>query len=81
MNSSSADQTADIPERQAGLVVRLFQDRGFGFVKAYGSGEEFFFHFKNCVGDAWKRLEEGTAVTFLPTASEKGNKALFVKVR
>ncbi len=70
----------DVP-RQNGIVVRLFPEKGYGFIKATSSGDEYFVHFKNCVGDAWKSIEEGTAVTFLPTASEKGNKALFVKVR
>ncbi len=67
-------------QRQNGIVVRLFSERGYGFIKAH-SGEEFFMHVRNCVGDTWQQLEEGAIVTFLPSATDKGGRANFVKLR
>ena len=74
-----AIETLDEP-RQNGIVVRLFADRGYGFIRGNG-GEEFFVHMSNCIGDTRRELEEGTTVTFQPATGQKGARAMFVKLR
>jgi CspA family cold shock protein len=59
-------------DRIEGRIKRLVRDRGFGFCVDLG-GAEFFFH-RTAVED-FEALNEGEAITFIPTNGPKGRRA------
>jgi|LakMenEpi03Aug12_release.lakeMendotaPanAssembly.Ray.scaffolds.fasta_scaffold2948523_1 cold shock CspA family protein len=65
-----------------GKVVKLFRDKGFGFLRS-DAGQEFFFH-RTALdrgGRSFEELTEGdTVVSFEETKSEKGLRATDVLV-
>jgi cold shock CspA family protein len=74
-------RTDPASERIDGLVVRRIDKKGFAFIQA-ADGQEFFVHISDCVGDeTWNRIEEGSRVTFVPTMTQKGARAAFVKLK
>ena len=58
----------------SGTVKRLVVDKGFGFVQG-PDGNEYFFHQSACVGDSFRSLHEGQAVTFDKGQGPKGPRA------
>jgi CspA family cold shock protein len=59
-----------------GVIRKIVEDRGFGFVTAE-DGTEMFFHSSQCVS-RFDDLRSGDAVTFEVTTSAKGPRALQV---
>jgi len=56
-------------------VVKWFNDaKGFGFIEQE-NGQDVFVHFSSIVGDGFKSLAEGEAVTFDVTQGAKGPQA------
>jgi len=65
--------------RKVGFVDRLVRERAFGFIKD-GEGNEHFLHRANCNPNAlFDDLQEHDHVTFTPTPSPKGSKAMSVE--
>lgn len=62
-----------------GQVVRVVADKGFGFIKAEGMDNEFFFHRSACDG-CFNHLRDGARVTFLIGSGEKGPRAEQVRM-
>lgn len=60
-------------------IVRLVRDRGFGFVKATLSGQEYFFHRSACL-TPFERLKEGQVVTCEEEAHPKGPRCTNLQV-
>ena len=56
-----------------GTIKRLVADKGFGFIKDDGNGQELFFHMSACRDFA--SLREGQPVTFERAESLKGPRA------
>lgn len=56
----------------AALVIKLFREDGYGFIKTLG-GEEIYFHRNSVLHDDFDRLEIGTGVRF---AAEEGNEGM-----
>ena len=66
-----------------GTVKKVFADRGFGFIKPDGGGNDLFFHVKGCQTGIFESLEIGSAVAFevddRPDPRGKGPKAFNVR--
>lgn len=68
------------PEQELmGMVVRLFREEGYGFLRAL-DGREIYFHRNAVLHDAFDRLEVGTSVRFDERIGEKGPQASTVQI-
>lgn len=57
-------------------TVKWFNElKGFGFVKADDSDQEYFVHFTAITGEGFKTLKEGQKVTFDVVEGERGEQA------
>jgi cold shock CspA family protein/ribosome-associated translation inhibitor RaiA len=84
-------QLQELVERQRGevksraeqeniaLVVRVFRDEGYGFLKT-PDGRELYFHRNSVLHDDFDRLEIGTAVRYVEEAGEKGPQASTIQL-
>ncbi len=62
-----------------GKIKKLVRDRGFGFISDT-DGNEVFFHQSSLVGVAFDALKEDENVEFDVEKSDKGPRAINVKV-
>jgi cold shock CspA family protein/ribosome-associated translation inhibitor RaiA len=62
-----------------GLVVRLFAEEGYGFLRSL-DGEEYYFHRNSVLHEDFERLAVGTEVRFAPEAGEAGPQASTVQI-
>lgn len=60
---------------QAGVIHKIFYDKGFGFIRA--ADRDLFFHRSGC-GGQFDSLKEGDHVTFDEEESQKGPRATHV---
>jgi cold shock CspA family protein/ribosome-associated translation inhibitor RaiA len=68
------------PEQERiALVVRLFPDKGYGFIKTL-EGRELYFHRNSVLNDDFDRLDIGTGVRYVPGAGDEGPKATTVQI-
>jgi len=69
------------PEQQMqAVVVRLFRDDGYGFIRDGADGHEVYFHRNSVVADDWDRLEVGTGVRYVEQPGDKGPQASTVQI-
>ncbi len=61
-------------ERQTGTVKWFDNAKGYGFISREG-GEDVFVHFRAIRGEGFRSLDEGQAVEFSVTRSQKGLQA------
>ncbi len=66
-------------EEISGIVVRLFEDEGYGFIKTL-TGREIYFHENSVLNNDFDRMEEGTGVACFETEGEKGPQASTVRL-
>jgi cold shock CspA family protein len=62
--------------RQQGTIVRLIDEKKFGFIRM-SDGKEVFFHMSDCLSDSpFEILDKGAVVTFeLNLTAPKGPRA------
>jgi cold shock CspA family protein len=58
-------------ETQTGVIVRLHNDRGYGFIRG-DDGVYYFFHRVGVVSPTFEELREGHPVEFLSVKGRKG---------
>ena len=66
------DPSPPMPDTLTGTVVRVVEERGFGFIRV-DDGREFFFH-RSGTHD-FDGLVQGAAVRFVPGVGQKGPRA------
>ena len=59
---------------EAGKVVKVFRESGYGFVES-AEGDEVYFHRNAVASDGFDQLDIGTSVTFVREDGEKGPQA------
>ena len=80
VSDQQQDEVKEHPMQQtSGMVVRLFTDNGYGFIKSL-TGREIFFHRNSVLNDDFDRLEVGTGVRFTEEQGEKGPQASTVQI-
>lgn len=82
-------QLQELAERRSGkvkthepptaLIVRLFPERGYGFLKTL-EGRDIYFHRNSVADEDFERLSVGTAVRFEETEGDKGPQATTVQI-
>lgn len=78
LKKANAERRGDVkahPDEALALVVRLFDEDGYGFLKTVETGEEVYFHRNSVLNDEWDRLEIGTMVRFAPEMGDEGLQA------
>jgi CspA family cold shock protein len=57
---------------QNGTVKWFNKKKGIGFIISEETNGDIFIHYSNIIGEGYKNLEEGDAITFLLEDSDKG---------
>ncbi len=63
-----------------GLVEKLFEDAGYGFIRTLDGAQQFYFHRNSVLHDDFERLSVGTEVRFNPQEGEQGPQASSVQI-
>ena len=61
-------------QQQTGTVKWFNESKGFGFIQR-SNGADLFVHFRSIVGQGFKTLAEGQAVSFTEVSGQKGPQA------
>jgi CspA family cold shock protein len=64
--------------RETGRVKWFDTAKGYGFIEPDGGGRDIFVHYTEIEGTGYRNLEEGEAVEYEPTPTEKGMSAMTV---
>lgn len=67
-------------EQPQALVVRIFAEEGYGFIKSPVDNEEYYFHRNAVLHGDFDRLTPGTQVRFEPEMGEMGPQASSVQI-
>ncbi|BAL81403.1 transcription antiterminator/RNA stability regulator CspE [Caldisericum exile] len=67
-------------EKQTGRVKWFNSQKGFGFIVPDNGGKDLFVHFSAIQTSGYKTLKEGQKVEFEIEQTDKGDKAVNVKV-
>ena len=69
------------PEQEVGaVIVKLFPEQGYGFLKAVDTGKEVYFHRNSVTNKEFSELQIGYGVRFKETLGEMGPQATTVHV-
>ncbi len=72
-------KTPNVPQN-FGNVVRVFPDKGYGFIEA-PDGQEIYFHENAIVDGGFAKLKTGDVVSYVAQEGEKGLQASTVHVK
>lgn len=61
-------------------TIKTLTDKGFGFISAEGQEKEIFFHSSALVDVTFDALHQGDMVSFDTESSEKGPRAINVRL-
>lgn len=64
-----------------GTIVRIVNDRGFGFIKPDDGGDDIFFHHSSLANGNFDLLREGQSVEFEAGRDTRSNKPRANNVR
>lgn len=78
-NESDKGRTTSASQETTALVVRVFRDEGYGFLKTL-DGQEVYFHRNSVLLDDFDRIEVGTGVRCFVTQGDEGPQASTVKI-
>jgi cold shock CspA family protein/ribosome-associated translation inhibitor RaiA len=73
------DVKAHWAEEETGIVVRVFREEGYGFVRT-PDGDEVYFHRNSVLRDGFDRLDVGTGVRLAVEDGEEGLQASTVEI-
>lgn len=76
---SDRARNQNVQQDNIALVVRLFREDGYGFLKDL-SDEEIYFHRNSVLHDDFDRVEVGTAVRFVAEEGNQGLQATTVQI-
>ncbi len=62
-----------------GTIARMFNDKGYGFIKRDDGQKDLFFHAKELKGVTFEELREGDALTFEVGHNDKGDHATNIR--
>lgn len=65
----------------SGAISRLVRDRGFGFIRRDGGGDDLFFHRSALINASFDDLNEGQRAEFEMVQTGKGPRAEQVRLR
>ena len=65
--------------KSTGTVKWFSEEKGFGFIAQDNGGPDVFVHVRAIIGDGFKTLAEGQAVTFDVEQGQKGLQAANVE--
>lgn len=63
-----------------GVVMRIFPERGYGFLEADDDGHEVYFHKNSVLHNRFDKIEVGTRVRYAEEAGDKGPQASTVEI-
>jgi len=72
-------QTHRTDSGEEGIVVRIFPEEGYGFIKTL-AGEEVYFHQNSVINGDFDRLAVGTGVRLVQTDGREGPQASTVQI-
>ena len=68
-------------ELAEGTVKWFSDDKGYGFITPEDGGKDLFVHHSNILGDGFKSLSDGQAVTYEAGQGQKGPEATSVQLK
>jgi ribosomal subunit interface protein len=74
------DETRHHNGQPHGMVEKLFNDEGYGFIRTVEDDRQFYFHRNSVLHASFERLTVGTEVRFTEELGEKGPQATSVQV-
>lgn len=74
------EQKSHDGEQPHGLVERLNESEGYGFLRVVGDNRQFYFHRNAVLHGDFERLAVGTEVRFSPQEGDKGPQASSVQM-
>jgi len=72
LNHEPAVSTQGGSTPQTGTIVSFNDEKGYGFIRPDGGGDNLFFHVSGTTGVAQEDLISGEAVSFYPTKGDRG---------
>ncbi|OIQ96327.1 NYN domain protein [mine drainage metagenome] len=73
--AQNQETSTDTKERR-GTILSFAAEKGFGFIKPSGGGENYFFHIRDQIGIEQEEIVEGLKVMFTHGSNDKGLCAL-----
>ncbi len=80
IDGKAHDEVAATAERKTGVVAWFDNEKGYDFITPDDGGKDLFAHYSAIEMDGYRKLLEGQRVEFEIESSEKGQRAVRVRV-